>query len=125
MSWFSWDGQRHQRAAAGPADHDLPHQVTGQLLPPAPRPDTPSTSAEDCPVPVRLASSRTASCPAIACLQRLQHRRLPGQRRARHRLAEDLADHHRQLLGLLASPGRSSAAVSWTAAVAADRSARS
>ena len=63
--------------------------------------------------------------PGDPCLQRLQHRPMPGQRRARHRLAEHLADHHRQLVGLLVIAGAQLPAVSWTAAVAAERSARS
>jgi hypothetical protein len=61
---------RGKRAAAGSADDDLPHKVTGQPVSRSARtlPGIPRTSAEDRPAPVSSASSCTASWPAIpAC----------------------------------------------------------
>jgi hypothetical protein len=46
-------------------------------------------------VPVRLGIIEDRQLSGDARLQRRQHRRMPGQRPARHRLAKDLADHQR------------------------------
>jgi hypothetical protein len=60
-------GKWEQQTAAGLVDHDLAQQVTRQRLRQR-RAGTPSTSAEDSPVPILLAQSSAASCPAIpAC----------------------------------------------------------
>ena len=96
--------QRRQRPAPGPADHDLPHQVTGQRLGqhPARHPQQlhrrlPGTG--DVRV---IQDSQPGGDPR---LQRLQQRRLPSQRHLR-RAAEHLTDHHHQLLSLLARWGQ-------------------
>jgi hypothetical protein len=92
-------GQRRQRPAAGRAEHDFPHQVTGQLL-------RQHAARRAQHVGRRLPRSREAHIiqnSQLLCYPRLkylQQRRLPGQRRIRHRLAEHLAYHRRQLTDL-------------------------
>jgi hypothetical protein len=92
--------KRCQWPATRPAPHDLPHEVISQHL---------SQHAARNSQQLGRRPPGTGQSPVIqdsqlggdSRLQRLQQRHLPRQRRAWHRLAEDLADHHRQLLSLL------------------------
>jgi len=76
-------------------------------------------------VPVRLASSNTASCLAIPACSASSTVSRPAGWHARHRLSEDLADHHWQLGGLLVIAWPKLGCGAPTAALAADRRAPS
>ena len=95
-------GQRRQRPAARSADDDLPHQVTGQPV----RQDSARHSQDigrglpGAGQPGIIEHSQLSGYPRLQAFQ--QHHR-PGQRRIWHRITEDLADHHRDLPGLLAT----------------------
>ncbi len=93
-------GQRRQRPATRPPKHDLPHQVTGQLLRQHGGRHSQQLSG-GLPRARQAGIIKRRQHPCYPCLQSAQQRRLPGQRRIGHRLAEDLADHHRHLPGLL------------------------
>jgi hypothetical protein len=94
--------QRRQRPAPGPADHDLPDQVTGERLRqhPALHPQQLHRRLPGAGDVRVIQDSQLVGDPYLQCLQQ---RRLPGHRRVWCRLAEDLTDHHRQLLSLLAA----------------------
>ena len=96
--------QRRERTAPGPADHDLPDQVACQRArqhsawyPQQPGRQLPRTGD------VRVIQDGQLS--GDPRLQRLQQRRLPGHRRVRCRVAEDLTDRPRQLLSLVTVRG--------------------
>lgn len=88
--------QRFQGPTAGPADHDFPQQVTGQLRrhyltrhPQQLRRRLPGAGKAGI-----IQHRQLSDDPR---LEHLQHRRFPRQQCAWHRLTEDLADYHRQL----------------------------
>ena len=95
-------GQRRQRPAAGSADDDLPHQVIGKPV----RQDS-ARHAQDIgrglPGASQLGVIEHSQLPGYPRLQAFQQHHGPGQRRIRHRMTEDLVDHHRDLPGLLAA----------------------
>jgi hypothetical protein len=95
-------GQRRQRPAASSADNDLPHQVTGQPI----RQDTAWYSQDigrGLPGTGQLSIIQHSQLPGYPRLQTLHQHHRPGPRHICHRITEDLADHHRQLPGLLAT----------------------
>ena len=92
--------QRKQRAAARPADHDLAQQVRRQLLRQH-RAGHPQHLRRGLPCPGQAGIIQDRQLPGDPRLHRLQYRLTAGQRHARHRRLEDLADHQRQMLGLL------------------------
>ena len=93
-------GQRRQRPAARSAEHDLPHQVAGQLL-------RQHGAWHSQNLRRRLPGASPAGIiqhgqlSRYPRLQHFQHRHRPGQRRILHGLAEGFPDHHRELPGLL------------------------
>jgi hypothetical protein len=93
-------GQRRQRPAARSAEHDLAHQVTGQLL----RQHGAWHSQHICR---RLLGASQAGIiqgsqlSGYPCLQPFQQRHRPGQPGVWHGLTEDFADHHGELPDLL------------------------
>ena len=117
--------QRRQRPATGPADHDLPHQVTSQRL-------GQHAARHSQHLGRRLPRAgdggiiQDSQLLRYPRLQRLQQRRLPGQR---PRLPP--ASRKTSLTTIASRPARSppdgssSVAVDSIAAVAAWRSARS
>ena len=89
--------QRRQRAAARPADQDLPQQVGGQLLRQH-RASDPEQVQRGLPRPGHAGIIKDRELLRDARLQRLQHCRMPGERLTWYRLAEDLADHQQAAL---------------------------
>ena len=94
-SWLSWSAS----GVSGPPP-DPRNMISRTRWPvslsASTAPRTPRTPADDFPVPVRSASSSTASCLAIpACSPSSSVAAASGA--SWHWLAEDLADHHREL----------------------------
>ena len=87
-------------------------------------PGTPRTSADDCPVPVRPASSSTASCPVIAACSTSSIVTDPASAASCTGLRKAFLITAANCLACSADRFIS-AAVSWTASAAAFRSARS
>ena len=116
--------QRCQRPATGPADHDLPHQMTGQRLGQhAAR--YPSSLGRRLPRAGDTGVIQDSQPLGDPRLQRLQQGRLPGQRRAGVGARKTSLTTITSCSACSPPDGSSLAAVDSIAAVAAWRSARS
>lgn len=92
--------QRRQRTAPRPPHHDLPHQMTRQPLRQPLRQHFNRNAQHLCRGRPRARQARITHRSKHSRdprLQPLQHRPPTGQQPVRHRITEDLADHHRQL----------------------------
>jgi hypothetical protein len=89
-------GQRRQRAAGRPSEHDLPHQVAGQLFG-----QHGGWHSQNVRRAIRPGIIQHSQRSLYRRLQHFQHRHRPGPCRILHGLAEGFPDHRRELFGLL------------------------